>query len=708
MVDESGQCIDEIRLEHIRGNLRDAPAGTDPRRGDIDLLTDCLTENRPDLVVLGVNGMQCRYFYKDLAGYVRAAESAKPGFRAHLTMGSLEACTFASKDDKTLDFKAKPEVSQCVMLARKMQNPIAALARLYNDAADYKCLKLHPLQDEIDPVTLRRSVERAFLRAVGFTGVNLTRAIQHPHFRPALQFVSGLGPVKALQLLAAAEKAKVESREALSQIVTPVVFRNCSGFIRVEGRTALDVTRVLPEHYTYAYQIAIDALEINPVHENKMNLYIVRAMTEPKKLVDNLDLEAYSDQLEAQGRPRMLQVFQLITREIAAPFADSYRRPYADIEDATLWPILTGEPRENLQVGQIVPVRVTKVLARGVNCVLDSGVRGWIRKEDLSDRHVYDVSDVDIQPDRCLNARVLRVDVNNISVDLSIKTSDLRDASSWEKELPTDMYFENNNARDPDEPPEERAAAQLRRPRRQLARRAINHIQWKNFNKDEAESYLLQDSVPSGTGLFRPASKGPNFIILSFKWGPSLVHLEIEEFDRKNQAALGSRLKVAGEEFEDLDEINDRYLVKVIEHMDSVRRHPKFITAATEAEAEARLRLEQQNRPGMTPYFIYHEAGSTRFVIAILPRNTMVREAISVNPEGFKFREMRFNTVGDLVDYFKRNPSAGKPKPAATGVTAASRQSSNHGSNSHSHHGSSNHSSHSGHRDRWEDSQRRY
>src|SRR4051812_21414057 len=49
-----------------------------------------------------------------------------------------------------------------------------------------------------------------------------------------------------------------------SQVVGPIVFRNCAGFIRIRGPYAninlLDDTRVHPQNLDYAQQIVWDAL----------------------------------------------------------------------------------------------------------------------------------------------------------------------------------------------------------------------------------------------------------------------------------------------------------------------------------------------------------------------------------------------------------------------------------------------------------------
>lgn len=62
-------------------------------------------------------------------------------------------------------------------------------------------LRFHPLQDSLDKDRLYRKFECQFVNVVNRTGVDLTDCARFPHRSGVLQFVSGLGPRKASDLL---------------------------------------------------------------------------------------------------------------------------------------------------------------------------------------------------------------------------------------------------------------------------------------------------------------------------------------------------------------------------------------------------------------------------------------------------------------------------------------------------------------------------
>eukprot|EP00162_Nutomonas_longa_P015441 comp22315_c0_seq2/m.53500 comp22315_c0_seq2/g.53500 ORF comp22315_c0_seq2/g.53500 comp22315_c0_seq2/m.53500 type:complete len:1617 (-) comp22315_c0_seq2:26-4876(-) len=665
-VNREGIKVDHVCFNDIRATQREGAEVEARKNEEITQLKKFIHLHRPELIVLGINGPHYQYFFRDLTRYVGEV----PNMNAHVTMSTLEGCTFGT--NAGLDFDAQPEVSTCLALARKMQNPIAAFAHLVNRQGDFKILQLHPMQDYLDDALLRRTVERGFIRATALVGVNLHLAAQHQHLQAPLQFVSGLGPAKVRALLWTLEQSGVSTRAELAMRanIGPTVFRNCAGFLRImDGENVLDSTRVHPENYDMAYQMAIDALEIDQIHQSRMNNYVVDAMKNPRKL-DALDLEAHARESASNGRT-VNRLLEQIRSELKNPFHER-RLPYADTDNDTLFTVLTGESPEVLRVGQIVPVEVTKIMPSGVGVRLDSGLKGWIRIGDLSDSRTEDANDK-VSVGMSLSARIVSVDREKFSVNLSTKTSDLQNHMNWEKYFPRDGYFQDNNERDPEEPPEERNmqiedATSRAQNRARRFFRALDHPLWKNFTRSETTQFL--ETAPEGTGIFVPSSKGSNHMTLSFSWKANeVINIDIEEFDRPKQGAIGSRLRIRDTDYEDLDEINERFLSEILTYMNAVKKSPKFVDDEKEEEVEKRLRYEKAKRKDYTPYVVFHKPGTTRFTLGFLSgSNQSYFESIRVTPDGLFFRGQTFSSITRLLDFFKRNPRRDTMDHSARGL----------------------------------------
>ena len=66
----------------------------------------------------------------------------------------------------------------------------------------------------------------------------------------------------------------------------------------------------------------------------------------------------------------------------------------------------------------------------GVRVRLDNGVTGFIPLRELSDDDVKDPSER-VRSNMTIHARITRIDITRFSVNLSSKSSDLRDSGKW-------------------------------------------------------------------------------------------------------------------------------------------------------------------------------------------------------------------------------------------------------------------------------------
>jgi transcription elongation factor SPT6 len=114
-------------------------------------------------------------------------------------------------------------------------DPLCELAGLCNEQGEIMYLRLHPLQDMVGKEYLQKILYRCFITVVNAVGVDINKAAAHKHGSFVLQFVAGLGPVKAAALLDSIfrEGGKLMLRESLEHMVGPRCFINCAGFIRI-------------------------------------------------------------------------------------------------------------------------------------------------------------------------------------------------------------------------------------------------------------------------------------------------------------------------------------------------------------------------------------------------------------------------------------------------------------------------------------------
>lgn len=139
----------------------------------------------------------------------------------------------------------------------------------------------------------------------------MNRCLEYPHTSGLLQFVCGLGPRKASNLLKyfTQKENLLASRSKLvnSYHMGPKVFINCCGFIKIDTAKVtertddyveiLDGSRVHPETYEWARKMAVDALEMEEPAD--LGAALEEILQSPERLRD-LDLDAFAEELARQ------------------------------------------------------------------------------------------------------------------------------------------------------------------------------------------------------------------------------------------------------------------------------------------------------------------------------------------------------------------------------------------------------------------------
>ncbi|TPX34146.1 hypothetical protein SmJEL517_g03118 [Synchytrium microbalum] len=547
-----------------------------------------------------------------------------------------------------------------VSLARKVQDPTMEYAGLMNTETEYRSLRLHRLQQYLPDDQMQDCLERAFVNAVNLCGCDINDAVIHPHRAYTLQFVAGFGPRKARKTLERIRNKRtcVYSRNELltEQYMgggrhAKTIFNNCSGSIRIRRRhwedssktpaedvilDILDDTRIHPRNYQWARKIAAAALEVEEQEDHLNPSGAVEDLMEIMKgqdgttPLDDLDLESYSQTTAELSR--LLLVLYDIRSELKHPFAE-LRSHWEGATKTQVFNMITKEivgttVKENMVVeGTVYRTSGPYVRARigGGDLV---GIAAKDDYPDLKDAQIGETLNfkIDKIDDACLNAFCLNLQLmSHTDMQKHRSGDDTRPEVFWDRLVEIDDI-------------EHREKAQMTR-KRKFIPRSIKHADFQNVESADAINYLAPQL--RGNFVFRPSSKGPKYLILTWKVDDGIYgHIEVEEGDKQptNFLALGKTLKIGTSSFTELDEIVSTYLNPLI-HMTNEILDSKKFQRITYDEAESFLELEcvKNSRSNYVLIPADRKPGAFYFVYKH-PSNRVHRDAVLVFPTHFEFR----------------------------------------------------------------------
>ena len=310
--------------------------------------------------------------------------------------------------------------------------------------------------------------------------------------------------------------------------------------------------------------------------------------------------------------------------------------------------------------------------ATGVRVRLDNGVTGFINNRNLSDKQVSDPGSR-VQRGQTIMARILKIDIERFSVDLTCRSSDLQDLDErWRP--PRDPHFDRTRET------EARRAAEARRQSKQRShkytKRVIVHPQFRNVSYDGC--LQLMRNMELGEVLIRPSSKGADHLTVSWKVDNGVVqHIDVLELGKKNEFSLGTMLRIGDQEFEDLDEIVARHVQPMAAYARDIMTYKYYVdTEGGDLLVMERLLREERSKPGGAARIPYLFSASAKlpgkFLLSYLPRENVHHEFVTVTPDGLRYRGHIFVTLPQLVQWFKEHYRDTMPRKEA--LSAASVQ----------------------------------
>jgi uncharacterized protein len=296
------------------------------------------------------------------------------------------ASKLARQEFPALDVTIRGAIS----IARRLQDPLAELVKI-----DPKSIGVGQYQHDVEQKRLRRSLEEAVESCVNRVGVDVNTASAE-----LLQYVAGLNMRQAQNLVAYRDAhGRLRSRQQFLQIegLGEKTFQQAAGFLRIkDGEQLLDSTAVHPETYAVVERMAA-SLDV-PVATLVANV----------ELINSLDLQQFVD----------AQVGMLTLQDIREELLKPGRDPRAQFVMPHFRDDVTS--LEHLQEGMVLEGMVSNVTNFGA--FVDIGVHqdGLVHISELSQRYVRDPRDV-VQVGQVVKVRVLSVDVALQRISLSMK-----------------------------------------------------------------------------------------------------------------------------------------------------------------------------------------------------------------------------------------------------------------------------------------------
>jgi uncharacterized protein len=294
-------------------------------------------------------------------------------------------------------------VRGAISIARRLQDPLAELVKI-----DPKSIGVGQYQHDVEQRRLRRSLEEAVESCVNRVGVDVNTASAE-----LLQYVAGLTMRQAQNLVTYRNAhGRLTSRQELLQVdgLGEKTFQQAAGFLRIkDGQHILDSTAVHPETYEVVERMAASlAVPVATLAANA-------------ELIHSLDLQHFVDE----------QVGVLTLQDIREELLKPGRDPRAQFVMPQFRDDVTS--LAHLQEGMVLEGMVSNVTNFGA--FVDIGVHqdGLVHISELSQRYVRDPRDV-VQVGQVVKVRVLSVDVALQRISLSMKA--IRPTTTTQAEAP--------------------------------------------------------------------------------------------------------------------------------------------------------------------------------------------------------------------------------------------------------------------------------
>ena len=480
-----------------------------------------------------------------------------------------------------------PLTRYCVALAKYLQSPLKEYAALGRDIIS---ITFDPSQQLLPPEKMLKQIESAMIDIVNLCGVDINEAVSDMSVANLLPYVCGLGPRKATSVIKAinlnggyvATRAELAGDPDENKIaaVGPKVWDNCSSFLTIDYDSAepnaeyLDNTRVHPEDYELGRKMAADALELDEedikaeVDEGGDGAVVRKLVRDDaQEKVNDLILEEYAEQLEKNFHQRKRTTLETIRAELQNPY-EELRRNFTLLSSEEIFTMFTGETKETLTEGMIVPMAIKRVREDSIEGKLDCGIDTAVSAQDITDRMDVPIRSL-YQPHMTVQGKILYINRKRLHATVSL----LQDALSRPYRKHIDRIDEEWDYKQEEQ---DREAMQEKNDVSGRTQRVVKHPLFRSFNAAQAEEYL--GSQNRGDVVIRPSSKGLDHLAVTWKVSDGVYqHIDVLELDKENEFSVGRTLKVGGRyTYSDLDELIVLHVKAMAKKVDEICGHEKY------------------------------------------------------------------------------------------------------------------------------------
>lgn len=603
-VEEDGRVLENGKYTDLRlGNHeKGLPDGV-----DVSKFVELVERRKPDVIAVSGFSVEARTLYKNLQLIADQHNLLGPEYDDDdgnekrdkmevIQVNDEVARLYHTSERSTLDYPGlAPTTKYCIALAKYLQSPLKEYAALGRDITS---ISFDPNQGLIPKEKLHRFLETSMVDMVNLVGVDINDAVSDSYIANLLPYVCGLGPRKAAALLQAVNRngGVVRTRSELVgdlesgklQAVGPKVWANCASFLYIEYDSSepisdyLDNTRVHPEDYELGRKMAADALELDEedvkaeTDEGGVGAVVRKLIKdEAQEKVNDLILEMYAEQLEQSFNQRKRATLETIRAELQSPY-EELRRSFALLSTDETFTMLTGETRDSLTEGMILPVVIRRVWPDHIDVKLDCGIEGSISDtefpagvgmEGTEARQVF-------QQHQTVQAKLLFLNRKQLSAQLSLREDTLR------RPYRKDLDREPGEWDDAQEIADKRDAVKRKEDVTGRAQRVIKHPLFRPFNATQAEEYLGPQS--RGEVVIRPSSKGTDHLAVTWKVSDNVFqHIDVLELDKENEFSVGRTLKIGGKyTYSDLDELIVNHVKAMAKKVDEIMTDDRYQTGS--------------------------------------------------------------------------------------------------------------------------------
>ena len=386
-VSETGQFLEYLAIYPHSGQGRRLDAANS--------LARLIDKHRIELIAIG-NGTASRETDAFVAEVIAPLASSPVKVIVNESGASIySASEVAICEFPDLDVTVRGAIS----IARRLQDPLAELVKL-----DPKSIGVGQYQHDVDQRRLKQKLDETVESCVNYVGVDLNTASKE-----LLEYVSGISQSVASNIVSFRnEVGHFRSRQSLLKVskLGPKAFEQAAGFLRIRsGDDPLDNTAVHPERYGLIKQMATD-------------LHL--PLTNPTQLGEALDSATLKRYVTHEvGAPTLND----IARELKKPGRDPRAEfTYAHFAEGV-------NEIKDLSVGMILEGVVTNVANFGA--FVDVGVHqdGLVHISQMADRFVKDPKEI-VQVGQIVKVRVMEIQEALKRIGLSMRIDDTSNNSS--------------------------------------------------------------------------------------------------------------------------------------------------------------------------------------------------------------------------------------------------------------------------------------